>query len=168
MIQYITMEDFELKGFPFIQQVLAAEEPVPDYLSEASGISELMKVMEFVKQDLYYPTFYEKAAYLISSIAGSQYFSNGNKRLAIATLMLFLAKNEVKIIKGTDDGYREILRIKFPLHTWENNSNIKEAHALFLYNLTFVIGDRTRWGTNDFSVIRENVSAMFNYLYEMD
>ncbi len=168
MIKYLTKEDFVLIGFPYIKNALTENEPTADYLSELSGIAELEKVLCFAQQDEYYSTFFEKASYLITSIAGSQYFHNGNKRLAITTLMLFLAKNDIKILNWTEKGYQKILEVTFPLHNWENNGNIQEPHALFLYNLASIIGDRSKWNKSDFSDVRKHVTTMFNYLYEIE
>jgi len=167
MIQYLTLEDFVKDGFPFIQQVLAVHEPVPDYLSEANGMAELRKVFSFVQQDEYYPAFAEKAAYILCSIAGSQYFSNGNKRLAVTVLMFFFMKNNIKIPHRNEHNevYRVILKIAFPLHSWEENEHIHDAHPLFLYNLAIVIGDRSRWGVESFSAVREVIAMAFDCLY---
>jgi prophage maintenance system killer protein len=168
MTHYLTEEDFRKVGFPFIQQVLAEHEPAPNYLSEPNGMAELLKVISFVQNDLYYPTFSDKAAYLLCSVAGSQYFSNGNKRLAVTTLMLFLAKNSAAIPKSIESKYEEILRISFPLHAWEGNEQIKEGHPLFLYNLAIVIGDRAKWGMKDFSAVRDIIAMVFDGVYRLE
>jgi death-on-curing family protein len=168
MIRYPTEQDFRMKGFPFIQEVLSAHEPAPDYLSERNGMAELNKVLNFLQQDAYYASFFEKAAYLVCSISGSQYFSNGNKRLAVTALMLFMSLNEAEIYETIEEEYREILLFAFPLHTWERNEFLKGPHALFLYNLAIVIGNRKVWGTNNFAMVRDLVGTLFSHLYSVD
>jgi prophage maintenance system killer protein len=165
MMQYITEEMMRKHAFPYIQKQLANAEAAPDYEREPNGMSELRKVLEFVQQDLYYPTFEEKAAYLLCSIAASQYFSNGNKRLSVMTLVLFLSANAVIIDEDSVESYKNILQEVFPLHVWEHNAEIKSSHALFLYNLAALLGDRTKWGTNDFPQVRERVATIFRHLY---
>jgi death-on-curing family protein len=95
MIRYFDITACVQFGFPFILDELTQSEPAPDYLSETNGMKELGKVLAFVQSDEYYSSFSEKSAYLICSIAGSQYFSNGNKRLSIVILLMFLLKNDV-------------------------------------------------------------------------
>jgi prophage maintenance system killer protein len=165
MIQYLTEQMMRDQGIPFIQRQLTDDEPAPQYEQEAVGMSELRKVLDFAQQDLYYPTFEEKAAYLISSIAASQYFSNGNKRLSVVTLLLFLSENKVIIEEDSEESYKNILATIFPRYVWEHNSRIKSSHALFLYNLAAVLGDRTKWETNDFGRVRDDVATMFRHFY---
>jgi prophage maintenance system killer protein len=167
MIHYPAEQDFQKKGFPFIQEVLSAHERAPDYLSEKNGMAELNKVLSFVQQDEYYPSFTDKAAYLVCSLSGSQYFSNGNKRLAVTSLLLFLSMNNAEIYETTEERYAEILQIAFPAHVWEHNEFIKEPHSLFLYNLAIVVGTRQEWGTHNFGMVRDLVGTLFSHLYSI-
>lgn len=79
-----------------------------------------------MQNDLYYPAFADKCAYLICSIAGAQYFSNGNKRLAVTTLLQFLLMNDVEVWWTNDDGFRVLMHQIFPLYVWEENKEIPE------------------------------------------
>lgn len=167
MIQYLDIEVCRELVFVLIQNFLAHDEPVPSYELEEDGIEKLEKVLGLVQQDNYYRTFHEKAAYMICSIAGSQYFSNGNKRLAVATLLIFLIQNDVQVLDINADQYKQILFEKFPEYVWDSNIHIHGSHALFLYNLAIVIGDRTKWGFHDFTVLKERVSSLFTYLYKL-
>ena len=49
--------------------------------------------LEFVKDDLYYPTIEEKAAYLMFSLCRGHYFLDCNKRISITLTLYFLLKN---------------------------------------------------------------------------
>lgn len=168
MIYYLGEEMFREFGFPYIQDKLASAEPVPNYLADENGMAELRKVLFFVQQDNYYPDFHDKAAYLLTSIAASQYFSNGNKRLAVVTLLLFLTLNEAEVIMDSEELFRELLKIVFPNCKWEDNKSIRGRHSLFLYNLAIVLGDRTKWDTNDFGVVKQKVSILFKHLYKRE
>ena len=79
-MQYVTLELCRAIVFPFIHARLTDAEAAPAYAYEEAGMQQLLKVLELVREDTYYPTFQEKAAYLFCGLAGAQYFSNGNKR----------------------------------------------------------------------------------------
>lgn len=49
--------------------------------------------LEFVQDDLYYPTIEEKAAYLMFSLCRGHYFLDCNKRISITLTLYFLLKN---------------------------------------------------------------------------
>lgn len=164
-IRYFNLKACIAFGFPWIYDELTAAEPTPNYESEAGGMADLNKALEFVKNDEYYPEFEDKCSYLLCSIAGSQHFSNGNKRLGVTVLLMFLQKNDAYI----SDDYvelRSLIPRHFPLHTWEENSNLAgDAHAQFLYNLALVIGDRNKWGCTGFNEMREKVTTIFRSIY---
>ncbi len=163
-VRYFGINACKLYGFPYIYSELTESENAPDYESEPEGIAELEKVLEFVKNDSYYPNFSEKSAYIICSIAGSQYFSNGNKRLSIVTLLMFLQLNDT-LIRENYKYLRKTLSKYFPKHVWEENPNIQLAHSLFLYNLAIIIGDRARWEIDDFAEVRQRVGVIFSDIH---
>jgi len=167
VVQYFGMEACRLYGFPYIYSNLTDTEQAPNYEDESNGMAELKKVLEFVKNDTYYPSFEEKCAYLLCSIAGSQYFSNGNKRLSVTVLLMFLIENDALVFV---DGVRlqQLLEKAFPTHVWENISSIQDPHSLFLYNLSIVIGDRSKWTTNDFSILREHIASIFSVIHKRE
>ncbi len=165
MMHYFTIDTCIRELFPVIHREMTDAESAADYVHEPEGMQQLEKVLSFVQNDQYYSNFAQKAAYLLCSVAGSQYFSNGNKRLSIILLLKILGLNDTAIKDFGHDGYHALLNQTFPMSNWEDNSNISDAHALFLYNLAIVIGDRTVWGTNDFAAMRERVTAMFAVLY---
>ena|SRR5258708_4002144 len=167
-MKYVSTEDCYKFVFPYIYSQLSGSEPTAQYEQEPEGLNELAKVLQLVENDSYYPSFEGKAAYLLCSIAGSQYFTNGNKRLGIIVLMLFLIFNEVELLVLTVKEYRELLKDLFPLHIWENNSNIGEGEPLFLYNLAILIGDRNQWGEGmSFDTLKEKVANLFSILYRL-
>lgn len=162
---YLTMAMCRQEIFPYIHAELTKGESAAEYQDEESGLFELEKILSFVQHDGYYPSFYDKAAYLICSIAGAQHFSNGNKRLSIVVLMKFLGLNETLILLNKHEALRSLLEAAFPQCQWEDNARIADPHAHFLYNLAIVIGDKTVWGTTDFSGIKQRIADIFSALY---
>jgi len=153
--------------FSYIQKSLTSMEPAPDYEVDEVGMFELNKVLNFLPHDLYYPTFDSKCAYLICSIAGSQHFQNGNKRLGTVLLMKFLAMNRAQRRDLDVDNFKELLTLVFPKHRWEEKTNIDDAHAQFLYNLAVVAGDSTKWDVKGFDDLKYKVGALFKYMYKL-
>lgn len=166
MIQYVNLEMCRRMVFPFIHEILVSNEPAPEYEHESDGMENLSKVLGLVQSNDYYPSLYDKSSYIICSIAGSQYFSNGNKRLAVSVLLLFLAINDVEVIRLESGEFQQLIRNAFPGYRWDNNKNVGSSHPLFLYNLAIVIGDRTSWGFHDFSRLKENVADIFRIIYK--
>ena len=167
MIFYVTMENCVKTVFPYIHRRLAFEEQAPEYQFDVEGMAELEKVLELVRNDEYYSSFHAKAAYLICSIAGSQYFSNGNKRLAIVVLMMFLLLNMTQIAELSREQFRDLLSELFPLHTWDDNRSIEESYPLFLYNLAIIIGDRHVWPIQNFDNLKQSVQTLFEILHKV-
>lgn len=163
-MRYLTLDDCRRAVFSYIYRNLSVEEPAPAYELENEGMAELDKVLELV-QTSYYPALHDKAAYIVSSLAGSQYFSNGNKRLAVITLLAFLLLNDTEVKRRSTNEYQELLKEYFPLHDWEHNKVIQDSHAVFLYNLAIVIGDRNKWGGLSFSALWRTIAQMFGDIY---
>ena len=49
--------------------------------------------LDFVQNDLYYPTFAEKLTYLMYRFCSGHFFNDGNKRIALTLGAYFLHKN---------------------------------------------------------------------------
>lgn len=164
-MRYVTLAICRAHVFPYIHKHLSKTEAAPEYENELQGMAQLEKVLTFVSDDAYYPTFAEKAAYLLCGLAGAQYFSNGNKRLGVTTLMQFILMNGVSIRSLSGEKFQELVGFVFPKHQWDSNPHIGSAHALFLYNLALVVGNRASWGCSDFDSLKNAVSEICAYLY---
>lgn len=70
MMEYLDLQICVSDVFPFIHALLTKNEPAPAYTQEQSGMQELEKVLTFMRDDRFYPSFTEKAAYMMCSIAG--------------------------------------------------------------------------------------------------
>lgn len=78
-------------------QVLETYSKTIDYsgggTKDAIHLEQLDGILEFVQNDMYYPTFEDKLTYLVFSINRNHLFSDGNKRLSITVGALFLLLN---------------------------------------------------------------------------
>lgn len=54
----------------------------------------ILSVIEFIQNDMYYPTFVSKLTYLVFGFCSGHYFSDGNKRIALTLGAYFLHKNK--------------------------------------------------------------------------
>jgi hypothetical protein len=103
-------------------------------------------VLKQVRSDTYYPTVLEKAVYLLVSINKGHFFSNGNKRLALVVMTLFLAVNDLQLRTGDKTWYREILTELFPEYTlWEDFAEFTPTDFA-TYNLSIMIADSGVYG----------------------
>jgi len=166
-MRYIDEELCREFVFPFIHAQLSSGEPSPQYEEEQRGMGELRKVLDFVRDDRYYPSFASKASYILCSIAGSQYFSNGNKRLGVSLLILFLLLNSASFEDLNEEGYQMLLARFFPKHVWES-APIGGMHSLFLYNLAIVIGNRATWNEKGFDPLKQDVAELIDHLYKQE
>lgn len=53
----------------------------------------IRKVLDFVQNDLHYPTFVEKLTYLVFGLCTGHYFEDSNKRVALTIGVCFLVHN---------------------------------------------------------------------------
>lgn len=61
-----------------------------------SGIREkggIEKILDFVQNDFYYPSFEDKLTYLVYGFCTGHYFADGNKRISLVIGAHFLIKN---------------------------------------------------------------------------
>ncbi len=95
-MQFLEQDDVLLM-FDLISEFLDGE-PVPNYKDEKKGLDNYRSILDMSKLD-YYPTLADKASYIFVSIVTGHKFSNGNKRLGVMTLWVFLIKNKKKRTK---------------------------------------------------------------------
>jgi death-on-curing protein len=95
-VKKITLDDVEFIAFRFAQTDLGFDEPIPDFSTRFPGALESCLAMPFQKfaDKSPYPTLIAKAAILFYLIIKNHPFQNGNKRVAMTTLFLFLARNK--------------------------------------------------------------------------
>ncbi len=92
----VTLADVEFVAFELAREKLSFQEPIPDFSSRLPDRLEsclITPFMEFGGKSPY-RSFEEKASVLLYLMIKNHPFQNGNKRIAMTTLMAFLFLNE--------------------------------------------------------------------------
>ena len=85
-IQYISYEE----SLMVYRKMIDASEGGFAGVRDEGGI---LAILDFVQNDMYYPTFVEKLSYLVFKFCSGHYFNDGNKRIALTLGAYFLHKN---------------------------------------------------------------------------
>ena len=108
MRRELTVSDVEFVAFYLAQRHLAFDEPIPDFTCRYPNVLESCLAVPF--QRFYgqpaYPTLITKASILFYLMIKDHPFQNGNKRVAITTLLVFLLNNEKWLAMDIDLLYR--------------------------------------------------------------
>jgi death-on-curing family protein len=94
-VKLLTVAEVEYLAFRLAREHLSFNEPIPDFSTRYPNILESCVVTPFQRfagRSLY-PSLVTKAAMLLFLMIKNHPFQNGNKRIAITTLLLFLANN---------------------------------------------------------------------------
>lgn len=95
MTKWLTLEHIRDICFVYAKTHLAFDEPVPPFNTRFPG--KLEAILEIPKQEFegqpFYPTLTKQAAALFYSLIKEHPFFNGNKRIAVIGLLLFLLLN---------------------------------------------------------------------------
>lgn len=105
MIKTVSVKEVEYTAFRLAQECLTFNEPIPDFSSRFPNILEsclATPFQSFARKSLY-PTLIAKAAMLFYLLIKNHPFQNGNKRIAITTLLVFLYKNKRWIKADTQE-----------------------------------------------------------------
>lgn len=107
MMEKITIKDVEYIAFKLAHETLSFDEPIPDFLTRFPNILEsciATPFQSFAKKDLY-PGIIPKASILFYLMIKNHPFQNGNKRIAMTTLFVFLYKNNRWLKVNTQELY---------------------------------------------------------------
>lgn len=85
-IHYISYEE----ALEVYRKMIAASDGGYAGVRDEGGIHA---TLDFVQNDMYYPTFAEKLSYLVFKFCSGHYFNDGNKRIALTLGAYFLHKN---------------------------------------------------------------------------
>lgn len=145
MTYYIPEEGLDA-AFEYVSKHYSHIEEVPSYRDEP-GFEKLRGIFIHVQSDTYYPSLLDKAAYLLIGINKGHFFSNGNKRLAIVVMTLFLSGNSLGLKRGSSkEWYRETLGSLFPEYAqWGDFSDFSSTDFA-TYNLSIMIADSGTYG----------------------
>ena len=92
--KWINIEDFEFICFNATRELLELNEPIPEYSTRDNSLLESSlaaprQAFEFAKAPLE-----RQASVLFYSLIKNHPFKNGNKRIAVVTLLIFLSLNK--------------------------------------------------------------------------
>jgi death-on-curing family protein len=94
-VESLGIREVEEIAFDLARRHLEFDEPIPDFSSRFPGVLEsclAVPFQRFYHQDAY-PTLVDRASILFYLLIKDHPFQNGNKRIAITTLFVFLGKN---------------------------------------------------------------------------
>lgn len=103
----ITVKEVEYVAFRLAQEMLSFNEPIPDFSTRFPNILEsclATPFQTFAGKSLY-PTLISKVSMLFYLMIKNHPFQNGNKRIAMTTLLVFLYKNKKWIRVDTQELY---------------------------------------------------------------
>lgn len=106
-MRIITVKDVEYIAFRLAKEMLTFNEPIPNFSTRYPNILEsciATPFQKFSKKDLY-PGLLSKVSILFYLIIKNHPFQNGNKRIAITTLFVFLYRNKKWIEVNTQELY---------------------------------------------------------------
>ena len=106
-MKIITVKEIEYTAFRLAQEMLSFNEPIPDFSTRFPYILEsciATPFQSFSGKSLY-PTFVLKASMLFYLMIKNHPFQNGNKRIAMTTLFVFLYKNKKWMKVDTQELY---------------------------------------------------------------
>ena len=91
----ITIKEVEYIAFKLAREMLTFNEPIPDFSTRFPNALESCLAVPFQKFSgkSLYPTLVSKAAILFYLLIKNHPFQNGNKRIAMTTLFVFLYRN---------------------------------------------------------------------------
>jgi len=108
MIRQLTIEHVEELAHVLARRIMSWDEPIPDFGSRFPNILESClntPFQTFAKKDLY-PRLEDKAAILFYLLIKNHPFQNGNKRVAVTSLLVFLYINGRWLKTSPDEIYR--------------------------------------------------------------
>ncbi len=103
----VKVSDVHYLAFRLAQEHLSFSEPIPDFSTRFPNILEscvLTPFQTFSGKDLY-PSLVAKASVLFYLMIKNHPFQNGNKRIAITTLLVFLVLNNKWLRVDTQELY---------------------------------------------------------------
>lgn len=108
MIRPLAIEHVEALAHRLAREIMSWDEPIPDFGSRFPNILESClnaPFQTFAKKDLY-PRLENKAAILFYLLIKNHPFQNGNKRVAVTSLLVSLVFNGYWLKAPPDELYR--------------------------------------------------------------
>lgn len=112
-VNYLTFQEIEIIYRFFFDRSKKMEEPVPDWsFVDKSKIINIVAIPQKKYFDLEcYPTLEEKAAIIFYEINKGHIFPNGNKRMSVFCLLVFLSINDYSFEVSPDEMRNKALEL---------------------------------------------------------
>jgi death-on-curing family protein len=106
-MQKLTVKEIEYIAFRLAQELLSFNEPIPDFSTRYPNILEscLATPFQTFTGKSCYPSLINKVSILFYLLIKNHPFQNGNKRIAMTTLFVFLYKNKKWLRVDTQEMY---------------------------------------------------------------
>ena len=103
----LTLKDIEYISFRLARELMAFNEPIPDFSTRFPNVLEscLAAPFQAFSGKSLYPSLLDKAAILFYLMVKNHPFQNGNKRIAMTTLLVLLHKNRKWLKSDTQELY---------------------------------------------------------------
>jgi len=103
----ITIQEVEYIAFKLAREKFSFDEPIPDFSTRFPNALESCLAVPFQRFSgkSLYPTLVSKAAILFYLLIKNHPFQNGNKRIAMTTLFVFLYRNGKWLKADTQELY---------------------------------------------------------------
>jgi len=103
----ITLQEVEYIAFKLAREKLSFDEPIPDFSSRFPNVLEscLATPFQSFSGKSLYPSLVSRAAILFYLLIKNHPFQNGNKRVAMTTLFVFLYRNKKWVEVDTQELY---------------------------------------------------------------
>ncbi len=115
MIKILSIKDVKYIAFTLAKELMIYNEPIPGFTTRFPNILEsciMVPFQKFEKKSLY-KGIVEKSAILFYLMIKNHPFQNGNKRIAITTLFVFLIKNKKWMKVDTKELYNFAVWVAF-------------------------------------------------------
>lgn len=106
-MQKLTVKEVEYIAFRLAREIMSFNEPIPDFATRYPNILEscLATPFQAFTGRSFYPGLIDKAGILFYLMIKNHPFQNGNKRIAMTTLFVFLHKNKKWLKVDTQELY---------------------------------------------------------------
>jgi death on curing protein len=113
IIKKITIIEVQFTAYRLAQELMRFDEPIPDFETRYPNVLESCVATPFQVFDgkVLYSGLLKKASILFYLMIKNHPFENGNKRIAIVTLFLFLAWNRKWLTVNPKKLYRFATRV---------------------------------------------------------
>lgn len=121
-MEHIILADVEFIAFEFAKRKMTQKESIPDFGTRYPNILESCLATPFQRfsKKYVYPGLHRKAAILFYLMIKNHPFQNGNKRLAVTSLLVFLHKNGKWLAVDTIEFY------EFAVWVAQSNRKVKD------------------------------------------